>query len=145
MACQEGEAREGGEEEQLLKDPNGVNIEQCAQCLLPLGTTTGHFLLLGWGVGREVVASLRTEEVGQGVPCTLQPKRDATARSPPSFQKLRETQVGPRLGGSIGAWHIPLFLTTNRGTCFSFPSSQRIIGMGLTRGGSKIVSRVGAW
>ena len=34
------------------EDPNGVTIEQYAQCLLPLGTTTGDFLLLGWGSGR---------------------------------------------------------------------------------------------
>ena len=31
------------------KDPNGVCIELCAQCLLPVGTTTGHFLLRGLG------------------------------------------------------------------------------------------------
>ena len=66
VACQEGEAREGGEEEQLLKDPNGVNIEQCAQCFLPVGTTTGYFLLSGWGAGSEVVAPLTTGEVGGG-------------------------------------------------------------------------------
>ena len=36
----------------------------CAQCLLPVGTTTGHFLSRGWGSGREVVAPLTTEEVG---------------------------------------------------------------------------------
>ena len=29
-----------------------------------MGTTTGHFLLSGWGIGREVVAPLTTEEVG---------------------------------------------------------------------------------
>ena len=33
----------------------------------------------------------------------------------------------------------------NGGTFFSFPPSQRSIGMGLTSGGSKIVSRVGPW
>ena len=47
-----------------MEDPNGVTIEQCAQCLLPLGTTTGHFLLSGWGDGREVVAPLTNDEVG---------------------------------------------------------------------------------
>ena len=26
---------EGGGEEELVEDPNGVSIEQCAQCLLP--------------------------------------------------------------------------------------------------------------
>ena len=48
-----------------MEDPNGVNIEHCAQCLLPVGTTTGHLLLSGWGVRREVVAPLTTEEVGR--------------------------------------------------------------------------------
>ena len=33
----------------------------------------------------------------------------------------------------------------NGGTFFSFPPSQRSIGMGLTRGGSKIVLWVGPW
>ena len=47
-----------------MEDPNGGGIEQCAQCLLPVGTTTGHFLLSGWGVGREVVPPLTTKEVG---------------------------------------------------------------------------------
>ena len=47
-----------------MEDPNGVSIEQCAQCLLSVGTTTGHFLLSGWGDGREVVVPLTTEEVG---------------------------------------------------------------------------------
>ena len=32
--------------------PNGVCIEQYAPCLLLNGTTTGHFLLMGWGRGR---------------------------------------------------------------------------------------------
>ena len=50
--CQEGEEPEGGEEEELVEDPNGASIEQYAQCLLPVGTTTGHFLLSGWG-GKE--------------------------------------------------------------------------------------------
>ena len=49
-----------------MEDPNGVSIEQCAQCLLPVGTTTGHFLLSAWGGGREVVAPLTNEEVGEG-------------------------------------------------------------------------------
>ena len=55
---------EGGEEEEVVEDPNGVSIEPCAQCLLPLGTTTGHFLLSGLGNGREVIAPLTNEEVG---------------------------------------------------------------------------------
>ena len=62
-----------------------------------------------------------------------------------NFQKRGETQVGPPPGGSIGAWHIPPFLPRNGGTFFSFPPSQRSIGMGLTKGGSKIVLRVGPW
>ena len=64
VPCQEGEEPEGGEEEELVEDPNGVSIEQCAQCLLAVGTTTGHFLLSGWGGGREVLAPLSNEEVG---------------------------------------------------------------------------------
>ena len=47
VPCQEGEEPEGGGEEELVEDPNGVNIEQCAQCLHPVGSTTGHFLLSG--------------------------------------------------------------------------------------------------
>ena len=47
--CQEVEELEGGEEGGRGGDPNGVIIEQCAQCLLPVGTTTVHFLLTGWG------------------------------------------------------------------------------------------------
>ena len=46
------------------EDPNGVGIELCAQCLLPVGTTTGFFLLTGWGGRRVVVAPLTNEEVG---------------------------------------------------------------------------------
>ena len=42
---------ERGEEEEVVVDPNGVSIEQSAQCLLPVGTTTGHFLLSGWELG----------------------------------------------------------------------------------------------
>ena len=61
---QEGEEREGGREEEFVEDPNGVSIEQCAQCLLPVGTTTGEFLLTGLGGGTELVAPLTTEEVG---------------------------------------------------------------------------------
>ena len=58
---------EGGEEEEVEEDPNGVSIEPSAQCLLPsVGTTTGHFLLSGWGNGREVIAPLTNEEVGGG-------------------------------------------------------------------------------
>ena len=66
VPCQEGEEAEGGEEEVVVEDPNGVSIEQSAQCLLPMGTTTGHFLLLGWGNGRDVIAPLTNEEVGGG-------------------------------------------------------------------------------
>ena len=55
---------EGGEEEVVVVDPNGVSIEQSAQRLLPLGTTTGDFLLSGWGIGREVIAPLTNEEAG---------------------------------------------------------------------------------
>ena len=50
VPCQEGEEVVGGEEEEVVVDPNGVSIEQSAQCLLPVGTTTGHFLLSGWGI-----------------------------------------------------------------------------------------------
>ena len=64
VPCHEGEEPERGEEEELVEDPNGVSIEHCAQCLLLVGTTTGHFLLSGLGVGREVVAPLTNEEVG---------------------------------------------------------------------------------
>ena len=53
-----------GEEEEVVVDPNGVSIEQSAQCLLPVGTTTEHFLLSGWGIGREVIAPLTNEEAG---------------------------------------------------------------------------------
>ena len=45
VPCQEGKEPEGGGEEVVVDDPNGVSVEQCAQCLLPVGTTTGHFLL----------------------------------------------------------------------------------------------------
>ena len=64
VPCQEGEEVEGGEEEEVVVDPNGVSIEQSAQCLLPVGTTTGHFLLSGWGIGREVISPLTNEEAG---------------------------------------------------------------------------------
>ena len=40
---------------------------------------------------------------------------------------------------------LPLGTPRNGGTFFSFPASQRSIGMGLTRGGSKIVLGVGPW
>ena len=40
---------------------------------------------------------------------------------------------------------VGVFLPRNGGTFFSFPPSQRSIGMGLTREGSKIVSGVGPW
>ena len=62
--CQEGEEVEGGEEEEEVVDPNGVSIEQSAECLLPVGTTTEHFLLSGWGIGREVISPLTNEEAG---------------------------------------------------------------------------------
>ena len=55
---------EGGEEVVVVVDPNWVSIEQSAQCLLRMGTTTGHFLLSGWRNGREVIAPLTNEEVG---------------------------------------------------------------------------------
>ena len=58
VPCKEGEEPDGGDEEELVEDPNGVSIEECVQCLLPVETTTGHFLLSGWGGGREVVAPL---------------------------------------------------------------------------------------
>ena len=64
VPCQEGEEPQGGDEDVVVEDPNGVSIEQSAQCLLPVGTTTGHFLLSGWGNGREVIAPLTKEEVG---------------------------------------------------------------------------------
>ena len=64
VPCQEGEVVEGGEEHVVVEDPNGVNIEPSAWCLLPVGTTTGYFLLSGWGNGREVIAPLTNEEVG---------------------------------------------------------------------------------
>ena len=57
---------EGGGEEEVMEDPDGVSIEQCAQCLLPMGATTGHFLFSGWGNGREVIAPLTNEVVGEG-------------------------------------------------------------------------------
>ena len=80
VPCQEGEEVEWGEEEEVVVDPNEISIEQSAQCLLPVGTTSGHFLLSGWGNGREVIAPLTNEEarggrrpprsvpLGQGVP-----------------------------------------------------------------------------
>ena len=58
VPCQEGEEVAGGEEEEVVEDPNGVSVEQCAQFLLPVGTATGHFLLSGWGNWREVIAPL---------------------------------------------------------------------------------------
>ena len=57
---------EGGEEVVVVVDPNWVSIEQSAQCLLLMGTTTGHFLLSRWRNGREVIAPLTNEEVGGG-------------------------------------------------------------------------------
>ena len=70
VPCQEGEVVDGGEEEEVVENPNGVSIEPSAQCLLPMGTTTGHFLLSGWGNGREVSAPLTNEEVGGGSKAT---------------------------------------------------------------------------
>ena len=40
---------------------------------------------------------------------------------------------------------LPLGTAQNGGTFFSFPPSQRSIGMGLTRGGSIILLGVGPW
>ena len=60
VPCQEGEevgGRGGG-------GAMGSGIEHCAQCSLPMGTTTGHG---GVGGGREVVAPVSTEEEGGGV------------------------------------------------------------------------------
>ena len=51
VPCQEGDEPEGGGGRGGGEDPNGVSIEQCGQCLLPLGTTTGGFLLRGCGGG----------------------------------------------------------------------------------------------
>ena len=64
VPCQEGEEVEGGGEEEVVEDPNGVSIEPSAQCFLPVGPTTGHFLLSRWGNGREVIAPLTNEQVG---------------------------------------------------------------------------------
>ena len=61
---QVGEEVEGGEEEVVVEDPNGVSIEESAHCLLLLRTTTGHFLLSGWRNGRDVIAPLTNEDVG---------------------------------------------------------------------------------
>ena len=63
VPCHEGEEPEGGLDEELVEDLSGVSTEQCAQGLLPLGTTTGLFLLSGWGDGREVVAPLTKDKV----------------------------------------------------------------------------------
>ena len=80
------EEAEGGEEEVVVEDPNGVSIEQSAQCLLPVGTTTGHFLLSGWGNGREVIAPLTNEEAGgsQATPISAPWPRCAMGRHCPS-------------------------------------------------------------
>ena len=51
VPCQEGAEPEGGEKEELVEDHNGVSIEQCAQCLLPVGTKPGIFCCRGGGVG----------------------------------------------------------------------------------------------
>ena len=47
----EGEEQDGGEVEQLVSNPHWVSIEQCNQCLLAVGTTTGPFFFPGGGVG----------------------------------------------------------------------------------------------
>ena len=39
-----------------------------------------------------------------------------------SFRKLGESQVGPQPGGSIGAWHIPLFFAEKWRNIFQFSS-----------------------
>ena len=54
VPCQEGAHVEGGGE---------YPTQQCAQCFLPVGTTSGHFLLRGWGGKREVLAPRSAEEV----------------------------------------------------------------------------------
>ena len=48
----------------MAEDPNGVSIEQCAQCTLEVGTTIGYFLFPGWGTWREVVAPLNNDAAG---------------------------------------------------------------------------------
>ena len=89
VQCQEGEETKGGR--RGGGDSNGVSIEQCAQCLLPVGTTTGHFLLTGWAVGGEVGAPLNTEEVGgvAGHPdqCPLAKVCHGEARPWPTLQE----------------------------------------------------------
>ena len=83
----------------MVEDANGVSIEQCAQCLLPVGTTTGHFLLSGWGKGREVIALLTNEEVGgvAGHPdqCPLAKVCPGEALPWPSLQGHVGTRVPP--------------------------------------------------
>ena len=65
-----GRSQKGGRKRRGGGGGNGVSIEQCAQCLLPVGTTTGLFLL-PWGVGGwEVVVPLTTAEVGGGLQAT---------------------------------------------------------------------------
>ena len=49
VPCQEGEKHQGGEEEELVEDPNGVSIEQCAQCLFPPGNNHRAFFVVGVG------------------------------------------------------------------------------------------------
>ena len=70
VPCQEREQVEGGEEEVGGEDPDGVSIEHCAQCLLPVGTTTGHFLLTGWGGGRGRFLPLSLPRRWRGWPAT---------------------------------------------------------------------------
>ena len=99
VPCQEGEEVEGGEEEEVVEDPNGVSIQQCAQCLLLVGTTTGHFLLSGWGNGREVIAPLTNEEVvgvaGQPDQCPLAKVCHGEALPWPSLQGHVGIRVPP--------------------------------------------------
>ena len=85
---------EGGEEEEVEEDPNGISIEPSAQCLLLVGTTTGHFLLSGRGNGREVIAPLTNEEVG-GV-------ADHPDQCPLAKVCLGEALPWPSLQGHVG-------------------------------------------
>ena len=50
VPCQEGEEVQGGEEEVVVEDPNGVSIEQSAQCLLLL-QPSGIFCCRAGGMG----------------------------------------------------------------------------------------------
>ena len=100
VPCQEGEEPAGGEEEVVVEDPNWVGIEQCAQCLLPVGTTTGHFLLSRRGNGREVIAPLTNEEVGGGV-------AGHPGQCPLAKVCHREALPWPSLQGHVGIRVLP--------------------------------------